>query len=329
MLTDVMRHYGFVKDFRRAGYFETEQLIQLFKDVKVAISTGNLVVISGIVGSGKTTALRHLFNALESEGKILVSKSLSVEKNRATTGGLISALFYDLSKEKKVKVPTQGERRERELRELIKKWRKPVAFFVDEAHDLNNNTLTQFKRLIEVVEDSGSILSIVLAGHPKLKNNLRRPTMEEIGSRSAIFTLDAICNHQKEYIQWLITQCVESGSKIENLLEPEALEMLSNRLKTPLQIQQHLTLAFEEAFILGESCVTTTIIEAIMSKQIDDLEPRLRRHGYSVGDLAEQFNAKPAEIKSMFRGQLDPIRTKELHEHMLLAGLPLLSPIAS
>ncbi|MDZ8031835.1 hypothetical protein [Nostoc sp. DedSLP04] len=37
-------------------------------------------------------------------------------------------------------------------------------------------------------------------------------------------------------------------------------------------------------------------------KQIDDLEPTLTRHGYDVTGLAEQFNAKPAEIKLLFRG---------------------------
>jgi type II secretory pathway predicted ATPase ExeA len=70
------------------------------------------------------------------------------------------------------------------------KGKRPVALFVDEAHDLNGNTLTGLKRLMEVVEDGGGRLSVVLAGHPKLRNDLRRPTMEEIGYRTDIFTLD-------------------------------------------------------------------------------------------------------------------------------------------
>jgi hypothetical protein len=72
--------------------------------------------------------------------------------------------------------------------------------------------------------------------------------------------------------------------------------------------------------------VTSAIIESILSnlsKQIDDLEPNLTRHGYYVRDLAEQFNAKLAEIKLLFRGQLDPARAHELQEQMLAAGLPL------
>lgn len=58
-------------------------------------------------------------------------------------------------------------------------------------------------------------------------------------------------------------------------------------------------------------------------KQIDELEPTLTRHGYNVKSLSEQFNAKPGEIRSLFRGQLEPSRARELQEQMLAAGLPL------
>jgi type II secretory pathway predicted ATPase ExeA len=44
-----------------------------------------------------------------------------VDKHRATLATLISALFYDLSPEKNVKIPAQGEKRERLLQELIRK----------------------------------------------------------------------------------------------------------------------------------------------------------------------------------------------------------------
>jgi hypothetical protein len=61
----------------------------------------------------------------------------------------------------------------------------------------------------------------------------------------------------------------------------------------------------------------------VLSRQLDDLEPRLTPHGYDVRHLAEQFNAKPAEIKRFLRGELDATRTRELTEEMLAAGLPI------
>lgn len=323
MLTEVMEHYGLLEEFRRAGYFETADQKQMFKDIKADIYSGKLIALTGIVGCGKTVTLRKLQESLIQEGRVLVSKSLSVDKSRSTLGTLIAALFYDLSPDKDVKIPGQGEKRERDLRDLIKKGKKPVVLFVDEAHDLHSPTLTGLKRLIEMVEDGEGTLSIVLAGHPKLKNDLRRPTMEEIGYRTTVFSLDNLISDRRQFIEWLLKSCLEPDVQTDDIVEPEAIELLASRLRTPLQIEQHLTLAFEAAYQVGEKPITSAIIESVLSKQLDDLEPTLTRHGYNIKSLAEQFSAKPAEIRSLFRGQLEATRAKELQEQMLAAGLPL------
>lgn len=180
-----------------------------------------------------------------------------------------------------MQIPKQGERRERELQELVKKGKRPVALFVDEAHDLNGNTLTGLKRLMEVVEDSGGRLSVVLAGHPKLRNDLRRPTMEEIGYRTDIFTLDGIAGSQREYIQWLLGASITKTDS-EAILTAEAIDLLATKLRTPLQIQLHLTLALEAGYQIGEQPVTAALVESVLSRQLDDLEPTLMRHGYRL-----------------------------------------------
>jgi len=63
--------------------------------------------------------------------------------------------------------------------------------FIDEAHDLHRKTLTELKRLMELVRQQGDLFAVVLAGHPRLKNLLRHPAMEEIGARATVLTLDA------------------------------------------------------------------------------------------------------------------------------------------
>ena len=61
---------------------------------------------------------------------------------------------------------------------------RSITLFIDDAHDLHAKTLVGLNRLIEVVRDGGRMLSIVLAGHPKLKHDLRRPSMEEVAAES-------------------------------------------------------------------------------------------------------------------------------------------------
>lgn len=114
--------------------------------------------------------------------------------------------------------------------------------------------VTGLKRLTELVEDGGGRLSIILAGHPKLRNDLRRPTMEEIGYRTDVFSLDGITGSQREYIRWLIETCCGNGKNndISAVLTDEVIDCLASKLRTPLQIQLHLALAFEAGYLVGE-----------------------------------------------------------------------------
>ncbi len=69
--------------------------------------------------------------------------------------------------------------------------------------------------------------------------------------------------------------------------------------------------------------MTVEIVESVLSRQIDDLEPTLTRHGYSIKDLVEQFDCKPREIKALFNNTLDATRTAALRGKLLRAGLPI------
>ena len=163
----------------------------------------------------------------------------------------MAALFYDLTPEKTVKISSQSERRERDLQELFRRAKKPVALFVDDAHDLHPKTLIALKRLIELVAEGGGQLSIVLVGHPKLKNDLRRPKMEEIGDRTTVFEFGGLRDRQRDYIDWVLKASLEEGVVPDEVLTDEAATLLAAKLKTPLQIGQHLVRAFEAGFEIG------------------------------------------------------------------------------
>ena len=318
-----MEYFGLEKELDHLGHFETDEQAHLFKELQKIIRGGRLIVISGIIGCGKTTTLQRLVDDLAQSKEIIVSRSLAVDKERVNLGTFITALFYDLSTEKELKPPSQPEKRERMLLALIQKCRKPVALFVDDAHGLHHKTLVGLKRLVELVRFNKGSLSVVLAGHPKLKNDLRRPTLEEIGGRTTVFALEGIQNHQQEYIEWVLHQATGGKVSLADLLSEEALALLSQRLTTPLQIEQYLTLAFEEAYRVGQKPVTPEIIETTLAQGLEDLEPRLVRHGYDAKNLAELLNIRTAEMRSFLHGQLPPGRTQDLRDQMLKIGIPL------
>ncbi len=85
----------------------------------------------------------------------------------------------------------------------------------------------------------------------------------------------------------------------------------------------HLTLALEAGYQTGGAAVTAELVETVLSRQIDDMEPTLTRHGYRMKDLVEQFDARPGEIKALFTNELEATRAAELRSKMLSAGLPI------
>ena len=126
MLTSrIRKQFHIAKDWREAGHFETVRMKQVGDDLRAAVLAGRLIAISGPVGAGKTAAINRLKGQVAAEGKVIVVRSLSIERHRITLPALMTALFLDIAGDPGLKVPTQPERRERLLQELIRTERSP------------------------------------------------------------------------------------------------------------------------------------------------------------------------------------------------------------
>jgi type II secretory pathway predicted ATPase ExeA len=139
----------------------------------------------------------------------------------------------------------------RALLKVMHRCQKPIALFIDDGHDLHCQTLRSLKQFLEKTRRRGGRLTLVFAGHPCLKHELRQPSWEETGARTTVIELEGIQGEQRRYITWLFEQCAASVDPTD-ILTPEALELLAERLLTPLQIQHYLTRVLEQAYRFGE-----------------------------------------------------------------------------
>ena len=135
--------------------------------------------------------------------------------------------------------------------------------------------------MIELVHGTGETLSVVLAGHPKLKNAMYNPSLEEIGEPCSVFTLEGIRGQQEAYIRWLLRQC--AIQEAEALIQEEAIALLAAHLVTPLQIVHYLTLAFEQAYVIAEKPVSAGLVERVLPPGLNDPQAWLARQGYNAG----------------------------------------------
>jgi hypothetical protein len=89
------------------------------------------------------------------------------------------------------------------------------------------------------------------------------------------------------------------------MLTPDAIDLLASKLRTPLHMQRHLTLALEVGSQTGEQPIAAGMVDTVLAQQFDDLEPTVTRHGYHLTDLVQQCDAKPTEIKALFSNQAE------------------------
>jgi type II secretory pathway predicted ATPase ExeA len=321
MYGEMMQYYGLVKDFDKTDFFETEAFKSVLSSLEILAMSGGIIALTGIVGIGKTKVMRHFKDELKKNNQVIVVKSLATDKHRVNINTLYASLFADLPTAKDFKAPTQTEIRERKLQELIRKINKPIVFFIDGAHDLHWRTLIGIKQLIETVEDAKGILTIIMVGHPKLGNDLNRPAMEEIGARAKLVSPDSWGQQKQKYIEWVLTKCSKPKTQIYDILTPDAINLLAERLITPLQICHYLTRALIKGTTTGTKPVDVEIIEAVLSPDLNTLETKLAREGYNITALCEYLNAKRSEIKAYFNGQLPAARADEFNKEIHKLGI--------
>jgi hypothetical protein len=104
----------------------------------------------------------------------------------------------------------------------------------------------------------------------------------------------------------------------------DRLEALAAQLALPRAAVEHdRTRALEEGHKSGQKPLTPDLIESVLARDLDDLEPRLTRHGYNANALADLRQVRPTDIRAFLAGQLPPSRTQAWQQALLAAGLPL------
>ena len=53
----------------------------------------------------------------------------------------------------------------------------------------------------------------------------------------------------------MLTTCAADKVRVDDIFDPAAVDLLASRLRTPLQIEQHLTLALETGYQASEKPV--------------------------------------------------------------------------
>jgi len=238
---------------------------------------GGFLAVIGEVGSGKSVMRRKVVEQLRRDGDVIVIFPQMIDKTRVNAASICDAIIMDLSEQR----PRQKlEDKTRQVHKLLLERAKQgfrSVLIVEEAHDLHTNTLKYLKRFYELEDGYRKLLGIILVGQTELKNLFNEKAhidMREVIRRIQVAEIKGLNGGTRDY---LALKFKRVGAKIENLFDESAFAALSRRLTAvdrnnraishayPLNVNNYVSRAMNEAYSLGESKITEAIIMKIES----------------------------------------------------------------
>lgn len=166
--------------------FQSQKHEEAISSLKYGIGERKgFIVITGEIGTGKTTLCRALLNQLDPLTKtaIILNPSLS-------RGELLHAILDDLGIEldPKVENPTHKMLLDRLNEYLIEQARAngTVAVIIDEAQNLDPDVLEFIRLLSNLETEQEKLIQLILVGQPELNEILKLPRLEQLRQRIAV-----------------------------------------------------------------------------------------------------------------------------------------------
>ncbi len=155
----------------------THKKASTFLDYGIKEKIG-FILITGEIGSGKTTIIRNLIKNIN--GSVKLSR---VNNTKVSSEQLISMINEDfgLGIEGKNKTKLLSELNEFLIEEYTKKL-QPVLL-VDEAQNLSADLLEEIRLLSNLETDRSKLLQIILVGQPELRKTLMLPELTQLRQR--------------------------------------------------------------------------------------------------------------------------------------------------
>ena len=220
------------------------------------------VVITGDIGSGKTTVCRTLLNQLDPQ-----TKTALIMHTNMSGKDLLMAILEDWGIEvnpmsSKVKLQTQINNY---LIEQLGQ-NNNVVLIIDEAQNLTTSVLEEVRMLSNLETENEKLIQIVFLGQPELKDKLASPKLEQLRQRIAVYYHLTPLNTEdtKDYIRHRLK--VASASDKRYFTEKAVDRIFQFSKGVPRLINQVCDSALLSGYIAELKTIDVDIIEEVISE---------------------------------------------------------------
>jgi general secretion pathway protein A len=218
------------------------------------------ILLTGEVGTGKTTLVRHIMDQFESEKEIAVIFNTNVSADE-----LICLILQSL--ELKPEPGTKTKNIETLYQFLIEKYaqNRPVLLIIDEAQNLSDAALEEVRMLSNLQGDDQSLIQIMLVGQPELKVRLKKPGHNAFSQRIAVnFYLSGLTDTETE--SYIVHRLTKAGGN-PNIFTPKAIEKIYHASQG---IPRTINLLCDAALVYGFGYEFETIDAPVIEQVIKD-----------------------------------------------------------
>ncbi len=222
-----------------------------------------LSVITGEVGTGKTTLVRQLLNNLDEE----VTVGL-ISNTHNSFGNLMQwiALAFELPFKDRDKVELYHDFVEFVCEQYATG--KQTLLVVDEAQNLEPGVLEELRLLTNINADDHHVLQLLLVGQPELHNVLKQPELRQLAQRISVsYQIEALDEQETvDYVRHRLE--VAGGSR--DIFHKNALRLIyRNSGGIPRIINTLCDLALVYGYADGKDKIDALLVADIARDRID------------------------------------------------------------
>ena len=149
--------------------------------LKYGLSQGEgFIVVTGDVGTGKSTLVRTLFGSLEGKDDVVAAELINTQLDSTDILRMVAATFGLAHKE--VEKTSLLKNLENFFIARCKEGKR-CMLVVDEAQNLPFETLEELRMLSNLYYDGKTLLQIFLLGQSEFREHLRDPALEQVRQR--------------------------------------------------------------------------------------------------------------------------------------------------
>ena len=218
------------------------------------------ILLTGEVGTGKTTLIRYILDQFESEKEMAVIFSTNVT---------VDELLYLIMQSFELESEEGNKAKSLEIFQqfLINQYaqNKQPLLIIDEAQNLSDEALEEIRMLSNLQGDDQNLLQIMLVGQPELKARLKQPIHTSFSQRIAVnfFLSGLTAKETKSYI----TYRLERAGGRPDIFNQKAIDMIYQASRG---IPRSINMLCDSALVYGFGYELETINTSVVKQVIKD-----------------------------------------------------------